>query len=95
MRLKKAYWILYLPMQSLEASENWNNCVIWNLENELKWSKRHMLRNRNRHAGRFRKSEKKCNAFFVIEIAFGFTLVEKKFKKSTMKNRNSKACVCN
>jgi hypothetical protein len=51
--------------------------------------------NRNRHAGRLRKSEKNCSAFFVIEIAFGFTLVEKKFKKSTMKNRNSKACVCN
>jgi CMP-2-keto-3-deoxyoctulosonic acid synthetase len=34
----KLYWIFYsLPMQSLEASENWNNCVIWNLENELKW----------------------------------------------------------
>jgi hypothetical protein len=31
---------------------------------------------------------------FVIEIAFGFTLVEKKSKERTMKNRNSKAC-CN
>jgi hypothetical protein len=47
-------------MQSLEASENWNNCVIWNLENELKWSKRHML-NRNRH-GRLR-SEKNVVSF--------------------------------
>jgi hypothetical protein len=33
MRLKKALLDFYsLPMQSLEASENWNNCVIWNLE---------------------------------------------------------------
>jgi 3-deoxy-manno-octulosonate cytidylyltransferase (CMP-KDO synthetase) len=31
-----------LPMKSLEASENWNNCVTWNLGNELKWSKRRM-----------------------------------------------------
>jgi 3-deoxy-manno-octulosonate cytidylyltransferase (CMP-KDO synthetase) len=43
-----------LPMKSLEASENWNNCVTWNLGNELKWSKRR--RYWNRYSRGFRKA---------------------------------------
>jgi CMP-2-keto-3-deoxyoctulosonic acid synthetase len=47
-----------LPMQSLEASEKKEQLRYLEFENELKWSKRHMCRNQNRHAGRFRKARK-------------------------------------
>jgi hypothetical protein len=68
-------------MKSLEASENWNNCVTWNL-GRIKMVETHVGIGIDTQS---LKSELMILAKLpvLVKVPFDFTLVEKKFKNKT------------